>query len=224
VKENINNLTLVGFDYSITSPAASIVTIGDLEIFNFDIRYVRFLSFYNKNEKYLPEFVQVNNLEWNSFSQRWDIISEYFINQLKNLQNVKCAIEGYAYNPRAGQLTQIAENTAILKHKLYLNGCKYKIYQPTQVKQFMTNSGKGDKKQVYNAINKKLDIDLSDLLKIPENKGPIFDLSDSLAILYMLYVDVCLRNGIDKNFTIEEKDYFMKQNKNGFSLLEEQFV
>jgi hypothetical protein len=54
------------------------------------------------------------------------------------------ALEGYAYNAK-GRVFHIAENTGILKYKMFQRGVPLDIVEPTKVKKFATEKGNASK-------------------------------------------------------------------------------
>lgn len=232
---------LVGIDYSITSPAMSMY-IGDLKNDMFVMENLDFFAFVDKKKiKKENEYVKINDFQWNNYIDRWNNIAYVFLGKIHETlfinnisrENVFIVIEGYSYSRgRHGMVFNIAENTVILKFHLYQNELKFKIYQPTSIKKFIIGNEeykKGEKKiKIYDKICDKLNINLSEYLGIKES-SLLYDFSDSLSILFMLYCEMLIRNNLyDKNYIFNMKEesyqYLIKKNKQGYSILDEDFV
>jgi Holliday junction resolvasome RuvABC endonuclease subunit len=61
------------------------------------------------------------------------------------------AVEGYAMGAK-GQVFQIAENTGLLKHKLWLTGIPFVTPAPTAVKKHATGKGNAKKEDMERAF------------------------------------------------------------------------
>lgn len=239
--EKLNKIMLVGIDYSINSPAMSIYA-GDLDKDKFELDNLNFFAFVKSKNIKANEFISINDFEWDNYIQRWKSIAYEFLCQIqdeyikKNVlrENVYVVIEGYSFGSNRNKLNRslifnIAENTAILKYVFYDKFIKYKIYQPTSIKKFITGNGLAKKELVYEKICERLNIDLSEYLKIQLNKKiPIYDFSDSLSILFMTYCEMLIKNNLHYkgifNISDEEIEFFKKENKQGYSILEENFI
>ena len=96
-------------------------------------------------------------------------------------------LEGYAFatSAQAG-VRSIAENTGLLKHKMWKNKIPFKTYPPTVIKKFATGKGNSNKELMYEAFVDELltPIDLKELLTPKAKKviSPISDIVDSYFI------------------------------------------
>lgn len=230
-------MLIAAIDYSISSPAMSMMFIGDktkFEIGNIQIRCLT--DFKVKKLKFeLPYFIVKNDYEWKSYVDRWNHIADFFVGNIKTMMGVYkgpifIAIEGYAYSPNKSLMVNIAENTAILKHKLKyeIENTNIKIYQPKSVKLFVSKNGNSSKEDVYKSICEKLDINLIehitkyiDKKNLDISKLPIYDISDSLSILYMLYCEMKILN----NMKIPDFEYdYLTKTIGKCSIIEEGFI
>ena len=79
-----------------------------------------------------------------------------------------------------GQVFSIAENTAILKFKIYQAKIEYRIVPPTTLKKFATGKGNADKLMMYEAFVKKTNYDPRKILNSEAKLGsPFTDIADS---------------------------------------------
>jgi hypothetical protein len=113
--------------------------------------------------------------------ERYDSISSWVMRIVTGSDYV--ALEGYAYNA-TGRVFHLAENTGVLKYKLYQAGIPVEILEPTKVKKFFSERGNADKPKMYDAFLKETQIDLAEI--ITPNKtllgSPVTDIVDAYAI------------------------------------------
>ena len=172
---------IVGIDYSMSCPC-SCVFVGGKE---FDISNCQFL-FLSDTKKYHQTFSNIKGIpvpEFSSNEERYDKISDIFLNVMKSSNVTTFSIEGYAYGG-SGVVFHIAENTGLLKHKVYKEGIDINIYPPSRIKKFATGSGRADKSQMYESFLKETGLDLRKLLNYEKTKieSPISDIVDSYYI------------------------------------------
>ena len=98
------------------------------------------------------------------------------------------ALEGYAYSA-SGKVFHIAENTGILKYKLYQLSVPVTVIQPTEVKKYATGKGNADKNAMYDSWLLETGINLKGLLtpKRQESVSPVSDIVDSYYICKKMY-------------------------------------
>jgi len=93
-----------------------------------------------------------------------------------------------AYNA-TGRVFNLAENTGILKYKLYQAGIPVDILEPTKVKKFFTEKGNADKPKMYDTFLKETGVDLQQI--ITPNKtllgSPVTDIVDAFAICKLFW-------------------------------------
>ncbi len=100
---------------------------------------------------------QVNgtlHLDCTSQEQRFDGISQHFINTLDRLKVPATAnvyIEGYSMGSK-GRVFSIAENMGLIKHKLWKRGHHLTEVPPSVVKKAATGKGNAKKEQMYEAF------------------------------------------------------------------------
>jgi len=163
---------IAGVDYSLSSPACCILNQNHIEIYcmvkhNFiDINYLVepiSIIIYKINKEQLSPYLRINYL------------SELFFNILKNVDEI--AFEDYSFGS-VGKVFGIAENTGVLKQKLFEYGIPLSLFAPSQIKKFATGKGNAKKEQMIEAFETNLNIDLYKIFNINKDKGPISPLSD----------------------------------------------
>lgn len=129
--------------------------------------------------------------EWDEDMERYKSIADWAIDILKDVDQV--ALEGYAYSA-TGKVFHIAENTGVLKYKLYQEDIPVTIVPPTEVKKFGSGKGNADKGMMHSAFLKETGIDLKSIMT-PDKKdvvSPVSDVIDSYYICKMLHEQVML--------------------------------
>lgn len=164
----------IGIDYSMTSPAVSVI---HAETNFFESHFIA------SNKKQLgdlkPHLFGYEPLLYNSDMQRFDVLSNWIMNCCEPTENDVVCIEGYSMGS-VGQVFTIAENTAILKYKLYEKSIKYNIVPPTTLKKYATGKGNADKLMMYEAFVNKTGIDPRKILNSSAKlSSPFTDIADS---------------------------------------------
>lgn len=174
---------VMGVDYSMTCPAACICL--NEEEFAFEHCKFFFLTDSIKNAAPVKseQIFSAPIPEYKTDEQRFDSLSECFMVFALLYGAKEVAIEGYAYGG-SGVVFQIAENTGLLKHKLYKQNIGLSIYPPTRIKKFATENGRADKEMMYDAFIKETGVDLKSLLNYTKSKtsSPIGDIVDAYYI------------------------------------------
>ena len=111
------NYGIVGIDYSMSCPSACYHPID----VPFSIEHCSWI-FLNKDKKFTGFFLdgRIKGVllpeVFKSEDERYDFISETFMDLCSCSEII--GLEGYSFGSSAGRVFQIAENTAVLKHKL----------------------------------------------------------------------------------------------------------
>jgi len=178
-------MILAGIDYSITCPALVIGKVGS----SFDD--LKFYSFATKKRHYSNKS-QITLLTyplWKTDQERYDRLSELFMEILKTEKVDHVMMEGYAYGSSAGQVFQIAENTEVLKYKMYKNDIPYDVLAPTQIKKYFTGSGNSNKGMMFLSFKKICPYDIHMAIGDPSEPNdvgnPVSDMVDAYAIWCM---------------------------------------
>lgn len=170
-------MKVAGLDYSMTSPAICLYNDADGEC-NFSNCRVYFLT---QTKKY---DIMVRNMvgkyfEYQNEMSRYDTISNFFIERILERDVDKVFIEGYSMGSK-GKVFHIAENTGILKYRLWRYGVQVESVPPTVVKKFATGKGNADKAGMQSSFMKDNNIDLKFEFKMTEKQwNPSSDIIDS---------------------------------------------
>jgi len=178
-------MIIAGIDYSIACPAmvygdSSITSFNDLQILTFATKK-RHMSLH-KNLKLLDYPLYKTNEE------RYDKVSDYFVKKIIEEKIEKVLIEGYSYNSIVGQVFNIAENCAVLKHKLFKQGIEYSDIPPATIKKFFAGRGNCNKGIMYTSFVKEhqtydLHLTINEKESNPNTIGnPVSDIIDAYAI------------------------------------------
>ncbi len=179
-------MRIAGIDYSMTSPAIC-THIGK----KWSINNCRF--FYLTSVKKLAkkfngcQFVGTEQpKKHKNNEERFDMISHWALRHCLKFDFV--ALEGYAFNA-TGKVFQVAENTGMLKHKLWESDTPFDSYSPSVIKKFATGKGNATKEDMYDAWLKETGIDLKEMM-IPNREkvgNPVTDIVDSYFICKYYY-------------------------------------
>jgi Holliday junction resolvasome RuvABC endonuclease subunit len=169
--------TIIGIDYSLTSPAICINIDGDAGL----------MFYYLTNKKkwtgtISEDIVGYEHKEWTDPIQRFSYISDFAIDLIEGLINPIVFIEGYSYGSKGQGIFQIAENCGILKYRLQESKIPYETVVPSVVKKGATGKGNADKDMMYEAFVKETNIDLKKLFETEKVGNPISDIADSYFI------------------------------------------
>ena len=168
-------MTKVGIDYSMTSPA---ICIGDGTFSDCRIRYLtptkKFAQSY-----FDGKIVGTHYETWVSNESRYDFISSWILAQVPLYSDV--ILEGYAFAAK-GQVFNIAENTGLLKHKLFKNNIHPQIVSPGEIKKWSTGKGNASKTEMYQAFVDQTGIELAPVMDCNPESNPLSDVVDAFLI------------------------------------------
>lgn len=175
---------IVGIDYSMTCPS---ITIARTDVpFVFATSQIRYLSDRVPNYT-LPNVIgtRFTNEDYTN-EERFDRISQWAIDNILACVDVKdCVvfIEDYSFGSK-GLVFNIAENTAVLKHKLWKAGYPITAIPPTTIKKFAFTKGNATKDQMYEAFLKETGVELMHIYqpKAESVGSPVGDIVDSFYI------------------------------------------
>ena len=173
-------MSIAGIDYSMTSPAICIYS-GDVKDMNFDACNFRYLT---KIKKYETSFKNVvgDYLEYSDDMQRYDKISSYFLDTMLDNNVTKAYIEGYSMGSK-GRVFNIAENTGVLKYRMWSFGIDFETVAPTTIKKFATGKGNSNKEHLQEQFQSESSVDLKYELNMTEKQwNPSSDIIDAYYI------------------------------------------
>ena len=179
LKNDTNPKTIVGIDYSLTSPAVCINNEGE------------YMFYYLTNKKkYIGQMAKniigYEHQEYDTPIKRFSQISDWAINTFNrlsyDLKNLKVYIEGYSFGSKGQAVFQIAENCGILKYRLQQLNINYDTVVPSVVKKGATGKGNADKDMMYESFVKETKIDLKKIFDTDKVGNPISDIADSYFI------------------------------------------
>ena len=171
--------TIVGIDYSLTSPAVCINNEGEYMFY-----------YLTSKKKYIGQMAKniigFEHQEYDTPIKRFSQISDWAINTFNrltyDLKNLKVFIEGYSFGSKGQAIFQIAENCGILKYRLQQLKINYDTVVPSVVKKGATGKGNADKDMMYDAFTKETKIDLKKIFDTEKVGNPISDIADSYFI------------------------------------------
>ncbi len=172
-------MKIAGIDLSLTSPS---ICVFDGDVFSFEQCKFYYLT---GSKKSVIENGMLQGKLWPEYSedpQRYDIVSKWALDVLKPLDITKAYLEGYAFNA-VGRVFQIAENTGILKYKMWQEGISCNVVPPTVIKKFATDKGNANKELLEKKFEEETCIGLRDTLKLTSKQwNPSSDIIDSYFI------------------------------------------
>ena len=175
---------LAGIDYSLTSPAICVWEEPDDRHFNFDMCDVYYLETTQRLKRAEHEILNLHTEvypEWETEEQRHDLLSDWAMSIISGCQ---VFIEGYAFATSGkSHVRSVAENSGLLKHKMYKIGQPFTSIPPSVIKKYATDKGNANKDLMYDAFSKESNTpsDLQKILRPKSNKltNPITDIVDS---------------------------------------------
>ena len=177
---------LAGIDYSLTSPAICVwKETDDNRQFNFDMCDVYYLETAQRLKRATQH--EILNLhtgiypEWETEEQRHDLLSDWTMSIINGCQ---VFIEGYAFATSGkSYVRSVAENSGLLKHKMYKVKQTFTSIPPSVIKKYATGKGNANKDLMYDAFSEESNTpsDLQKTLRPKSNKltNPTTDIVDS---------------------------------------------
>lgn len=170
-------MKIAGLDYSMTSPAICLYddSVGSMEFSSCKFHYLTMMK------KYDTIFRNVSGkyFDYTDDMVRFETISSFFMNLILETETTKVYIEGYSMGSR-GKVFHIAENTGIIKYKLWKAGIEVESVPPTVIKKFATGKGNSDKEKMQAAFFEQSRVNLKFELGMTEKQwNPSSDIIDS---------------------------------------------
>jgi len=173
-------MIIAGIDYSMTSPA---ICIYDTETkFKFENCEFFFMTQIKKYDDSPLKNVHGKYFEFDNNMNRYDLISSYFIDRILDSCAVHVFIEDYSMGSK-GKVFHIAENTGVLKYRLWMLQIPFTTVPPTVIKKFATGKGNANKERMQDVFEEENLVKLKDVLHMTEKQwNPSSDLIDSYYI------------------------------------------
>ena len=177
-------MVIAGIDYSLCGPS---ICVFDGDVFSFDRCCFYYLTDTKKyTNTFLTNIFGERFLDWNTEQQRYATIADWALEILMGCENI--AIEGYAYSA-SGRVFQIAENTGLLKYKIYQLGMPLTVIPPTEIKKYATGKGNAVKKMMYDSFTLETGCSLTSAMSFEKKEitSPVSDIVDSYFICKKMY-------------------------------------
>lgn len=171
-------------DFSMSCPALAISNSSNITFdttkFFFRTRVVKYVGTFDN-------ITGTKETPYESQEERFDNISNYFLEILLQYQITDFAIEGYSYGS-TGNVFDIAENTGVLKHRLFKNNINIHIFPPTEIKKFATSKGNANKQGMFDAFLEQESVDFRTKINYTKTSidNPVSDIVDAFYILKVL--------------------------------------
>jgi len=187
LQRGLTMMKLAGIDYSLTSPAICVWKQNVDRLFDFDSCDLYYLETAQRLKR---ANIGILNLhpepypDWETEEQRHDLLSDW---AMSCIQGCEVFIEGYAFATSGkSHVRSVAENSGLLKHKMYKANQKFTSVPPTVIKKYATGRGNANKEVMYEAFNAELltPPDLKTTLKPKSTKltSPVTDIVDAYFI------------------------------------------
>ncbi len=183
-------MIIAGIDYSLRCPA---VCVFDGDTWSWDNLCFYYLTEKSTKTGVFMKCINGERLEdWNQDMERYCSIADWTSEIVLGCDEV--ALEGYSMGSR-GKVFNIAENTGVLKYKLFEYGIPLSVYPPTTVKKFATGKGNAKKEQMYDSFVKETKKQIMYALSPKAKKvgNPVSDIVDSYYICKMLFNEITER-------------------------------
>ena len=173
-----------GIDYSLTSPA---ICVGNISS---ELEFSSVFCYFRSNLSRFDSFKDGNIYGQNHKAfvcdqDRYDDIAEWALNILEKHKVARVCLEGYSFGS-TGRVFNIAENTAILKDRMWDMEIDFDVVAPSSIKKFATGKGNANKDQMYSVFcEENPNVDLMGLLTPRASKviSPVSDVVDSYYML-----------------------------------------
>tara|TARA_Y100000296_G_C5155982_1_gene249092 strand:+ start:1101 stop:1679 length:579 start_codon:yes stop_codon:yes gene_type:complete len=185
-------MPIAGIDYGLRGPSICIFTGERGDVFSFESCVFYYLT---DTKRYAKTFL--SNIHGSLLSDvesdilRYDSISGWGVKKILEHNCTEVGLEGYSYGSK-GKVFHIAENTGVLKYKLFQNSIPVDIIAPTTVKKEATGKGNADKKEMHKYFLVETGQDLKRKITPLKKKvtSPISDVVDSYFICKCLYRNI----------------------------------
>jgi Holliday junction resolvasome RuvABC endonuclease subunit len=174
----IETYSFAGIDYSMSCPS---ITVGSSEDFS-KCHTFFYLDKKKMEGKHKHNIYGIMPFPYDHEMERFHNIAQWAMSIMTRFKVKEVCLEGYAMGAK-GRIFNIAENTALLKHQLWLNHIKYHTPSPNSVKKFYTGKGNAGKDIMHDSFVSRTGVDLTVVLNHSSDSNPISDIVDSHAML-----------------------------------------
>uniref|UniRef100_A0AAU8HZB8 RuvC-like Holliday junction resolvase n=1 Tax=Rhizobium phage IG49 TaxID=3129228 RepID=A0AAU8HZB8_9CAUD len=174
---------MIGFDYSMSSPAMCVTHKGTFEI-HFVTAKKKFKDFFAEQSGFrVYGHYYDHKKEGHEDIQRFGTIAGKFLEILRHhhfdTDPVGLAyFEAYAFGAK-GMLANIGECTGIMKHELVKMGFRIETISPTSVKKYASGAGNAKKEDMAEAFKNQNGFYIHDLLGCKIGDSPASDVVDA---------------------------------------------
>lgn len=186
-------MPIAGIDYSMTCPSICVFTGNRGDPFCFDACVFYFLTDTKKYAtKYMENIYGSLHFDYDITKDgefpRYEDLSDWAMEKLTTNKCTEVGLEGYSFGSK-GRVFHIAENTGILKYKLYQKRLPLDIIPPTTVKKEATGTGNADKRIMHDAFTIETGHDLQKFITPMKKEvtSPVSDIVDSFYVCKCLY-------------------------------------
>lgn len=163
-----------------TSPALCVYNTESGE-FSFDNCTFYFLT---QSKKYEIDSENIHGMlfEYDNEMQRYDTISSYFLDRIMENEVDKVYMEDYSMGSK-GRVFHIAENTGVLKYRMWSFGIPFQTIPPTVIKKFASGKGNANKERMQEVFEEQNEVKLKQLFNMTDKQwNPSSDLIDAYYI------------------------------------------
>ena len=169
---------IAGIDYSLSCPCLCLMSQPSIEnsTFYFLTGTKKYTGSFNKGQ-----FRGDLHQDYKTEQERYNNNAIHFFKKLGAVKKVY--IEDYSF-ASTGRVFNLAENTGLLKHKLWESKYNTALIPPTVVKKFATGKGNAKKEQMYESFVSKTGVNLKKIFDM-ENQNlnsPVSDIVDAYFI------------------------------------------
>lgn len=175
-----------GVDYSMTCPSICVYN-GDGKHFSFNKCKFYYLTDRKKYSTYFLTNIRGETFEdYAGDYMRFDSISTWAMKYLTGMEQI--CLEGYAYGAK-GKVFHIAENTGVLKYKIYQQQIPLEVVPPSHIKKMATGKGNALKDDMHDSFFKETGINLIKTITPDRTDviSPVGDIVDSYYICKYLF-------------------------------------
>ena len=190
-------MTLIGIDYSLTSPACCILKNDEYFFYAIQRKETKSIRKLNLLNNVRIEICPKDNLTEFQYADKISDMMLRWINSTIGLDPV-FAMEDYAYGAKGNSLLDIVAATTIFRYKLIkkYGEEKFNLYSPSHIKKVFTKNGKADKLAMLKHFNEiKLKNPFGQwCARMDKTEKPSEDIIDSFATLTTLKLELDIQN------------------------------